>query len=411
MSALHTRPRRHASTARQHGVLVAVVALIFGAVAFVPTLYYFIGTGALAQVEHHDITLLLGPDRPAPAPPPTDEVAGQWVNILIMGSDTRVGENAVVGGENGDATDMRNDTTMIVHISADRTRIEIISIPRDALVRISACTTSDGVTHPGWTGMFNQAFSSGGRYGSTSDAAACAVRTVEDITGIRIDEFAVLDFVGFAQVIDALGGVPMCIPGRIVAAKAGLDLQPGPQILMGEAATAWVRLRTAEVGQQWMGINGSDLSRIDRQHELLSKVAEKALGSGLLMHTLRFAAVVQATAGSLTTSDNLADFNWLWGLMWSVRHIDPANIVFTTVPVKGAPSDPNRLVFKSTAPDLFQAIIDDVPISGTSVADVSDAAPAPAPAPSGSAGTEPSSIVGNSVVGTVDLLGACPAGS
>ncbi len=408
MSALHTRPRRHASTARLHGVLVGVVAAIFGGIAFYPTLMYFTFTGALAQVDHHDITLLLGPDRPDSPPPPTDEVAGQWVNILVMGSDTRVGENAAIGGENGDATDMRNDTTMIVHISADRTRIEIVSIPRDALVRISACTTSDGVTHPGWTGMFNQAFSSGGRYGSTSDAAACAVRTVEDITGIRIDEFAVLDFVGFANVIDALGGVPMCIPGHIVAAKAQLDLQPGPQTLNGRTATAWARLRTAEVGQEWMGINGSDLSRINRQHELLSKVAEKALGSGVLLHPDRFAAVVQAAAGSLTTSDHLADFNWLWGLMWSIHHIDPANIVFTTVPVRGAPSDPNRLVFTSDAPALFQAIIDDQPISGVSVADQSDATPVPSP--SGSTGTDTGTDTG-AIQGNVDLLGACAPGA
>jgi LCP family protein required for cell wall assembly len=406
MSALHARPRRHASKSREHGVLVAFVALAMAAVAFVPTLYYFIGTAALAQIHTEDPILLLPPDEDRPPAAPVDPAGGQAVNILLLGSDTRVGENANIGGANGDETDMRNDTTLVMHISADRTRIEFLSFPRDAMVRISRCTTSDGVEHPGWFGMFNQAFSSGGRYGSAGDAAACVWRTIEDTTGIRIDEYAVIDFNGFQNVIDAMDGVPMCIPGHIVAAKAQLDLQPGPQILNGQQALAWARLRTAEVGQEWMGINGSDLSRIDRQHQLLSKVAEKALSTGILLNPGKFATVVQAGAGSLTTSPNLADFNWLMGLVWSVRHIDTSQVVFATVPVRGYPADPNRLEWKSSADAIFEAIAADTPISGISVADESDAIPVPSP--SGTTGTD-----GGETTTTDDLalVGACPAGS
>ena len=151
-----------------------------------------------AQVESHitteDISPLLGPNRPAAALAPTDGSSGTAVNILLMGSDDRAGAERRDRRQDGGK---RNDTTLIMHISADRSRIDVVSIPRDTIVKIPTCDRSDGSSQLGWTTMFNVAFANGAAHGSNADGAACTIKTVESVTGIRIDHFAVIDFVGF----------------------------------------------------------------------------------------------------------------------------------------------------------------------------------------------------------------------
>lgn len=409
MSALRTR--RHSSTAREHPVLRWVSALLVGAALFVPIYNYFIIAGAAAGIEAHDVVLLLGPDRPAPPPPPTDEAQGQWVNILVMGSDTRVGANANIGGDNGGDTSMRNDTTMILHVSADRSRVEIVSIPRDSRVRIPDCELSDGTQVPGWTGKFNIAFSNGGREGEVGDAAACTIRAVEALTGIRIDEYVVVDFYGVQSIIDILGGVPMCIPFDIVSPKAQLTLEAGPQILNGAEAIGWARARTLEFPDKATrrafeaiyGGNGDDRSRIARQQQLIGSVFEVAIAQNLMMHPAQLTSVLQAAAGSMTVSPNFKEVDYLVGLAWSIRHIDKANIVFVTVPTKmnANGSDVDWLPASAT---LFQNIVDDVPIEGKSVAEMSTAAPVPSPTATGGTAT------GTAVEGDIDLLASCVTG-
>ncbi len=135
--------------------------------------------------------------------------------------------------------------------------------------------------------------------------------------------------------INALGGVPMCIPGRIVSAKAGVNLKPGPQILNGSTALAWARLRTAEVGKKW--VEGSDLQRIKRQQTLLAHTLEVALSKNLLTNQGQLRDFITAGADSMTTSPRLADASFILGLAFSLRHVQPENIVFTTVPNKYSP--------------------------------------------------------------------------
>jgi LCP family protein required for cell wall assembly len=398
MSVLRMPPRRHSVRGRGHPVVRILSYVVAALLGFGGVGGYYYTASALGHLTTVNNEALLGDVRPAVPIVPKDSSKGEAINILLMGSDSRAGVNADIGGAVGG---MRNDTTIIMHISADRSRIELVSIPRDSWVRIPDCTLFDGSTVKGWTTKFNVAFSNGGKNGNPAEAAACVQKSVETLTGIYIHYYAVVDFVGFAAMIDALGGVPMCVPGHIVSGKAALDLQPGPQIMDGRTALAWARLRTAEVGKEW--VEGSDIQRITRQQELLAHTAELAMSKNLFTNQGQLRDFITAGADSMTTSPRLADATFLIGLAFSLRHISPDNIVFATVPNKYTPDFLN-VVWTPAADQMFSDIINDRPIAGNSVTDQSDAAPLPAPTatqgliPAGGA-TAPSS--------GVDLLGAC----
>src|SRR5690606_27702199 len=147
---------------------------------------------------------LVEPPPPPPPPDPNDPLAGKDVNILIIGSDARNGENGKLGGAEELGNSMRGDATMIMHISADRNRIELLAIPRDLRVKIPDCYTFEGELIRGWTTKFNVAFANGGRYGDVAEAAACAVNTTQQLTGIEIDHYLVMDFAGFKNMVDAI---------------------------------------------------------------------------------------------------------------------------------------------------------------------------------------------------------------
>ncbi len=290
-----------------------------------------------------------------PSPGPSDSDAGRAVNILLMGSDVRTGENGNIGGVVGG---MRNDTTIVMHVSADRSRVELVSIPRDAQVAIPDCKLNDGTTVKGWTGDFNIAFSNGGRHGNAAEAAACVINTVEQLTGVYIDHWAVVDFTGFISMIDSLGGVPMCIPQRIVSKKARVDLQAGPQVLNGTQALAFARLRTAEVGQ----VSGSDLQRINRQHELLRQVSRTALSKNVLTDIGQLTQFLKALAKSLTMDPELADTKYLAALAFSLRDINPNNIRFSTVPWK-LTDDYLNVILVSRGKELWKQMREDLPLT------------------------------------------------
>lgn len=388
-------PRRHSLRGRGHPVVRGLSYAVAALLGFVGVGGYLYFESALQHITTVDNVALLGDARPVVPVVPQDASKGEPINILLMGSDSRAGANAAIGGSVGG---MRNDTTIVMHISADRTRIEFMSIPRDSWVKIPDCQLFDGSTVKGWTTKFNVAFANGGKDGNPAEAAACAQKAVETLTGIYIDYYAVVDFVGFAAMVDALGGVPMCIPGHIVSGKAGLDLQPGPQTLNGTQALAWARLRTAEVGKQW--VEGSDIQRITRQQELLAHTAELAMSKNVFTNQGQLRKFITAGADSMTTSPRLADPTFLIGLAFSLRKISPDNIVFATVPNKYT-ADFLNVTWTPAATTMFDDIKNDRPIAGKSVTQQSDAAPAPTPTvltPTGGAPAPSPSI---------DLLGAC----
>src|SRR5665647_2703366 len=150
-----------------------------------------------------------------------------------MGSDSREGEDVV---EADQVEGMRSDTTIVLHISADRNRMDLVSIPRDSRVQIPSCNYFDGTSSRSQSGRFNAAFSIGAAHDDVAEAAACTVNTVQSLTGIPLDGWVVVDFAGFRAMVDALGGVEMCIPTEIYSLKASLHLQPGVQRLGHRAA-------------------------------------------------------------------------------------------------------------------------------------------------------------------------------
>ncbi len=350
------RPQ-HADAPRRHPALRAVAltvtaVLAFGVVGAATAYTHLQGNITSADVEH-----LLG-DRPTPVvtPDPEDPNQGMPVNILVLGSDTREGSEDLVTdpGQEG----QRSDTTIVVHISADRDRMELVSIPRDSLVDIPMCERSDGTSsRPREAAMFNSAYQIGGESGEVTDAAACTQRTVESLTGVYIDHFVVVNMTGFVAMVNALGGVPMCIPNDMYSRKARLDLKAGQQTLDGVTALAFARARTGE----GLG-NGSDLNRIERQQEMLAATARTVLSKNLLTDVPELLRFLDAATDSLTVSAGIGGIPDMAGLALSLRGISSENIAFMTIPNRTAPSDPNRVVWTDDADDVWAKIAADEPL-------------------------------------------------
>ncbi|WP_062213065.1 LCP family protein [Demequina oxidasica] len=364
---------RHGTTAPRHRVLTGVlwgVAAIAGfAVAYAGTNFYLLQSSLTTK----DVASLYNPNPdatgdPAADGPPLDGSAGNDVNILLMGSDTREGEeNEEIGG---DVAGMRSDTVIVMHISADRERIDFMSIPRDSRVAVSDCTMFDGTIKRGWTGKFNIAFANGGENGDPAEAAACTMQTVTDLTGIKLDHYAVVDFAGFEQMIDAIDGVPMCIPNDIDSKKAKLSLEAGPQVLDGKTALAFARARTGE------GLpGGTDLGRIDRQQELLMNVLRKALGTNMLTDVGGMTQFVKAGAQALTMDPDLGNVKYILGLAYSLRGIDTANITFATVPWAYPGDNNGDVVWTPDADIMFAQIVADEPITDPEDVDATSLSP------------------------------------
>lgn len=327
--AARTRPLKRALTAL--GVTLALLAVTGTAVAAVA--YYRLNN----NITKVDIEQILGPDRPAKvAEPAADKEA---LNILLMGSDKREGDLSF--GE-------RSDTTILLHLAADRQSAALVSIPRDSIVDIPECRTADGATIPARTAqMFNTAFSEGG--------PACTVKTVEHLTRIRIDRYVVIDFRGFRDMVNALGGVEVCVPEAVYDPKSRLDLEAGRQTVRGQQALAYVRTRYA------LG-NGGDLSRIDRQQAFLGSMVAKVKSTGLLLRPDRLYNFLAAATNSITT--DIGSLNDLRELAQEVRGVDTKDVTFLTVPNEPYPADPNRVQFKPSAEALWDALRFDQPLPG-----------------------------------------------
>ena len=174
--------------------------------------------------------------------PDKKEVEGpkEPLNVLVMGSDTRDGAGNNIDNLTGGGA--RSDTTILLHVSADRKRAYGVSIPRDSLVTRPDCKTKGGETIPGGTDvMWNDAFSVGG--------PACTIQQFEQITGVYIDHFVVVDFAGFEDMVDAIDGVEVCIPEDIADPAHGINIPAGTREIAG-ARGAQLRARPLHAGRR-----------------------------------------------------------------------------------------------------------------------------------------------------------------
>ncbi|WP_307868651.1 LCP family protein [Cellulosimicrobium cellulans] len=371
--------------------LVATAVVTFGAIG---------GASTLSKMQSNIASsnaLELVTDRPEQSTPnPSDPNAGKPLNILVMGSDERGGEN---GHEVAGVEGMRSDTTILMHVSADRSRVEMISIPRDSRVDVPVCHMTNGKTTAPVNTRFNAAFANGATVGGDVDsAAACTVQTVESLTDVFVDGFVVVDFAGFQNMVTAIGGVPICIPEAIDSPKADLQLAAGWQTLDGAQALGFARARYG-VG------DGSDLSRIGRQQQLLAATVNQVLSKNVLSDLGQIYGFVDAGTKSLTMSDNLSSIPSLAGLAFSLKGATSGNITFMTVPNAPDPQDPDaKVVWTSEADELWAKVRADEPI----------VAPAPAAdetgGPDGAVeATEPPSQAGESADVPPDHASSEPA--
>ncbi|MEU4386443.1 LCP family protein [Promicromonospora sp. NPDC023805] len=343
-------------------VLVAAVSLAtVGGVAAVTQL-----TG---NIETAQMTVL-GPDRPKIVLP-KDPNAGTPMNIVIMGSDSRGGDNRdLAGGEDAGA---RSDTTVVMHISGDRSRIEMISIPRDSTVDVPSCTTEDGTTTPELFGTkFNAAFSQGVQAGGTvADGALCTVKTVEKLTGVFMDGFIVVDFAGFSSMVDAVGGVEVCVEEPIYSEDANhLSLDAGAHTLKGVKALDYARARKGD----GLG-DGTDLGRIGRQQEVMASLSRKVLSQEVLTNPAKSLNFLKAVTQSLTMNEELASIDGLAGLAYSMRNVRPDTITFMTVPNEYDPVQTANVIWTDEAVQLWDNVKHDRPLDFDPDAPSADASP------------------------------------
>ena len=321
----------------------------------------FVTTGAWAAYHNlqgkigvKPIDTIIGGDRPDG---PTDHsFEGRAVNILVMGSDSRNGQ--VV---NDDTEGMRSDTAMIVHLSEDRSRMDVISIPRDTMVAMPSCKLPDGSeSDPSSYAIFNSAFSTGANNSSNPDdvayAAACTIKTVEKLTNVRMDEYMVVDFTGFESMVDSLGGVPMYVEEDVDDEKADLHLSKGCNTLNGAQALGYARARYS------LG-DGSDISRIGRQQQLVGAIMRTAKSKNLLTDMTSLYGFATSALETLTVSEGLGGVDKLAGLANSAADIGMDNINFITMPVEQDVYDANRVVpIRSKANEVWDALRNDEPV-------------------------------------------------
>ena len=240
-------------------------------------------------------------------------------NILIMGSDSRAGSN----GSYGDVEGARSDTTLLVHIYEGRESATVVSIPRDSFVEIAGCKMLNGETSLPYKSKFNAAFAIGG--------PICTVKTIEKLTNLRINNFVVVDFEAFKKVVDAIGGVEVCltspaydpiVPGQ---GGSGLDLPAGYSNITGEQALAFVRARES------LG-DGSDLGRISRQQEFIASMIRGMMDKGLLTNPAMIYRVLSVVTSSITTNSEFASIKALQDFTLSLGSLKPSKINFVTTP-------------------------------------------------------------------------------
>ncbi|MCD4535966.1 LCP family protein [Nocardioides sp. cx-169] len=305
------------------------------------------------EVERPDKVEVEGPKQP--------------INILVMGDDTRNCDGCRIDREAGAGG---SDTTILLHISADRRDAYGVSLPRDALVDRPECLLPDGEKVPGEKmAMFNDAYKLGG--------PLCTVQMVERLTDIRIDHQVVVDFNGFKDMVDAVKGVEVCIPKDVDDDKHNIHFDAGTQTLTGRQALNYVRERYV------LSLTG-DIGRMKRQQAFIASMINKVVSGRTLSRPDRVFKFLDAATESLQLDEELANLPALVDLAMDLRSTGLDDIKFVTVPFAEYEPDPNRLVWTEQAEDLWKRIRHDRPL-GRAFSGDSLSADEPVGTPSGSA--------------------------
>ena len=311
-------------------------------------------------------------------------------NVLLVGSDDREGQGEGFGEGNPNYEGRRNDVTILVHLSQDRTRLTAVSIPRDTLVDRPACTADDGTeVAADFDVRVNTALGAGGMN--------CAVSTVEALSGMDVHYAAMLDRSGAIEMSNAVGGVDVCLEHPIDDPITGLYLPAGTNTLQGERAFNFLWTRHG-VGDE------SDLARVSNQQVFLAALVRKVRAGDTLTDPAKLYGLASAAARNMTLSSNLTYPATLAGFARLAVEIDPSRIAFVRMPVGADPDDPDRLVpAEPDAAEFWQALAADSayslePAPGSESADAS----------SGDASASGGATVGPESTGTTPSTPAAP---
>jgi LCP family protein required for cell wall assembly len=267
-----------------------------------------------------DVSENLGIDPKSAAEPLNlmNEETGTYepITVVLMGSDTREGKGNGGFGSAEDIGGERSDTTIVMHIAGDRKSALGVSIPRDTIITLPTCK-KDGKKVGGYVGRFNQAIELGG--------PGCTLKAIREMSGLDVKNFMLVDFRGFKRIVDAVGGVEICLEKPVDDPLSGLRLDAGKHVVQGAEALAFVRARKT------LG-DGSDTSRIRRQQAFLSSLMRSVLSSGTLLNPAALLGVLDAATESLTADPQMADINNLKDLALSLKDLKPADVTFTTLP-------------------------------------------------------------------------------
>ncbi|WP_234010981.1 LCP family protein [Streptomyces sp. SPB78] len=363
-------PRKRRRTRRVLAWSALSLAVLITGTATAGYLYYRHLNGNIVKAE-------LTPVAPEKRPPaPTPNTAGQTpMNILVIGSDSRnTKENLKLGGARDTVGGKPlADVQMLVHVSADRSNMSVVSMPRDTLLKLPECKDPDtGEVYPATTTrrMTNETLGRGG--------PGCTVATWEATTGIHIDHFMMVDFSGVVSMADAVGGVPVCVDRNIYSHTStgkgsGLKLEKGTHPVKGKQALQWLRTRYG------FG-DGTDIGRAQAQHMYMSAMVRQLRENATLTNPGKLRALAEAATKSLTVDEGLGSVKKIYDLSNDLRAVPPERITLTTMPF--VYEGPRVAPKAGDAEQLWRLVREDIALDGKDkkkpkVKDISDQAAAP----------------------------------
>ncbi|MEY9870930.1 LCP family protein required for cell wall assembly [Streptacidiphilus sp. MAP12-33] len=365
--SLGRRPRSRAR--RVLKILALVLSVLVLIVAGVGTWLYNRFSGNLHTVHlGGDTRKTLGQEKP-------DAFGRTPIDILVIGTDARntqqdcnLGGDCNIGGGYGNA-----DVEMLVHVSADRSNATVMSIPRDTMVNVPACTDPSNSANAtsGYYGMINSALAYG---------VQCQMETIHQLTGVPLTHFMEVTFSGVVNMSDAVGGVNVCVDDNVYDTYSHLKLAKGTHNLKGVAALEFVRSRHG------FG-DGGDLGRLTAQHLYLSSMMRSMRSAGTLTDPTRLFDLADSATKALTVDSGLGSITSLLGLANDVAKVPTSRITFTTMQTQTDPNNPDRLVVGPDAQALFAAIANDQSLTAAGGGSASPSASASASASAGASAT------------------------
>ncbi|MBB4894844.1 LCP family protein required for cell wall assembly [Streptomyces olivoverticillatus] len=297
------RPRRTGAPNWRRRIKIGAIVFITALLAVSVSTYFWADSKMRREVDLGQVE-----DRPP---------AGQGTNYLIVGSDSREGLSDQDKKElhTGSAEGKRTDSMMILHTGDNGTTM--LSLPRDSYVTIPAFTgKTSGKRYAASTHKLNQAYSDGG--------AELLARTVEYNTGLRIDHYAEIGFGGFRNLVDALGGVEMCLDKPVKDRDSGADFKAGCQELNGAQSLAFVRQRHQEADQ--------DLGRMRNQQKFLNTLAKQAASPATVLNPFRLYPVIGSGLDTLIVDKDMGLWD-LTSMFWAMKGVTGGDGKQLTVPV------------------------------------------------------------------------------